>query len=128
VEKVKELMKSDHFNYVVVLPSENLYFSFSLSEKAERKCIFEIIHYGGDTGDHIVGWLVSKNLPQWVGNYSDLLMLNKDPTKKLFGEEDSLHPNANCGESNSDMSSVTYADEVPVQKTTNTSIKSFHKN
>jgi hypothetical protein len=96
VEKVKELMKSDHLKYVVVLTREDLYFGFSLSEKAERRCIFEIIHSGGDTGDHIVGWLVSKNLPQWVDNYSDWLMLNKDPTKKLFGEEDSLRPDANC--------------------------------
>jgi hypothetical protein len=97
-------------------------------EKAECRCIFEIIHSGGDTGDHIVGWLFSKNLPQWVGNYSDWLMSNKDPTKKQFGEEDSLQPNAKCGGSNSDMTSVIYADEVPVQKTTNTSIKSFRKN
>jgi hypothetical protein len=121
-------MKSDHFKYVVVLTSEDLYFGFSLLEKAEHRCIFEIIHSGGDTSNHIVGWLVSKNLSGWVGNYSDCLMSNKDPTQKLFGEEDSLQPNANCGGSNSGMSSVSYADEVPVQKTTNTSIKSFRKN
>ncbi len=60
MEKVKELMKSDHIKYVVFLTSEDLYFGFSLSEKAERRCIFEIIHSGGDTGDHIVSWLVSK--------------------------------------------------------------------
>jgi hypothetical protein len=110
VEKVKELVKSDHFKFVVVLTREDLYFGFSLSEKAERRRIFEIILSGGDTGDHIVGWLVSKNLPQWVGNYSDWLMLNKDPTKKLFGEEDSLRPYANCGGSNGDMSSVSDVD------------------
>ncbi len=98
---------------------------FSLLEKAEHRCIFEIIQSGGDTSDHIVGWLVSKNLPQWVGNCSDWLMLNKDPTKTLFGEEDSLRPDANCGGSNGDMSSVSYADKVSVQKTRNRSIKSF---
>ncbi len=75
----------DHFKYVVLLTSEDLYLSFSLSEKAERRCIFEIIHSGVDTGDHIVGWIVWENLPQWVGNYSDWLMSNKDQTKKLFG-------------------------------------------
>jgi hypothetical protein len=58
VEKVKELVKSDHFKYVVVLTREDLYLGFSLLEKAERRCIFEIILSGGDTGDHIVGWLV----------------------------------------------------------------------
>jgi hypothetical protein len=61
VEKVKELMKSDQFKYVVVLTSEDLYFGFFLSEKAERRCIFEIIHSGGGTSDHIVGWFVSKS-------------------------------------------------------------------
>ncbi len=96
-------MKSDHFKYVVVLTSEDLYFGFSLSEKAERRFIFEVIRSGEDTVDHIVGWLVSKILPQWVGNYSDWLMLNKDPTKKLFGEEDFLQSNANCGGSNSEL-------------------------
>ncbi len=64
MEKVKELMKSDHFKYVVVLTSEDLYFGFYLLEKVERRCIFEIIYSGGDTGDHIVGWLVPKNLPR----------------------------------------------------------------
>jgi hypothetical protein len=38
-----------------------------------------------------------KKPAQWVGNHSDWLMSNKDPTKKLFGEEDSLRPDANCG-------------------------------
>jgi hypothetical protein len=67
VEKVKELMKSDHLKYVVILTSEDLYFGFSLSEKAERRCIFEIIQSDGDTGDHIVGWLVSKiSLSGWA--------------------------------------------------------------
>jgi hypothetical protein len=116
VEKVKELVKSDHFKYVVVLTREDLYFVFFLSEKAKCRCIFESIFSGGDTGDYIVGWLVSKNLPQWVGNYSDWIMLNKDPTKKLFGEEDSLRPDANCGGSNGDMSSVSDIDKFPVQK------------
>jgi hypothetical protein len=128
VEKVKELVKSDHFKYVVVLTREDLYFGFSLSEKAERRCISGIILSGGDTGDHIVGWLISKNLPQWVGNYSDWLMSNKDPTKKLFREEDSLRPDANCGGSNGDMSSVSDVDKFPVQKTRNRSIKAFHIN
>ncbi len=63
-----------------------------------------------------------------MGNYSDWLMPNKDPTKKLFGEEDSLRPDANCGGSNGHMSSVSYADKVPVQKTRNWSIKSFRIN
>ncbi len=128
MEKVKELVKSDHFKYVVVLTREDLYVGISLSEKAERRCIFEILLSGGDTYDHIVGWLVSKNLPQWVGNYSDWLMSNKDPTKKLFGEEDSLQPDANCGGSNGELSSVSDVDEIPVQKTRNRSIKAFHIN
>jgi hypothetical protein len=55
-------------------------------------------------------------------------MSNKDPTKKLFGEEDSLRPDANCGGSNGDMSSLSDADEFPVQKTRNRSIKAFHIN
>jgi hypothetical protein len=97
VVKIKELMKTEHFKYVDVLISQDVYFSFSLLEKAECKCIFEIIHSGGDTGD-IVGWLVLKNLPQWVGSYSDWLMVNKHPAKKLFGEEESMEPNANFGE------------------------------
>ncbi len=115
---------------------------------------FEIVHSGGDTGD-IVGWLVLKNLPQWVGNYSDWLMSNKDTAKKLFGEEDSMEPNANCGEkpinvhddmsfmksgensdepsvsksgvSSSDMGSVGDGNEVLVQKATNMSTKSYCK-
>ncbi len=66
MEEVKELVKSDHFKYVVVLTREDLYFGFSLSEKAERRCIFEIILSVGDTGDHIVGWHVSKK-PASVG-------------------------------------------------------------
>jgi hypothetical protein len=97
VVKFKELMKTDHFKYVVVLTSQDIYLGFSLLEKAERKCIFEIIHSGGDTGD-IVGWLLLKNLPQWVGNYSDWLMANKHPAKKLFGEEESMEPNEKVGE------------------------------
>ncbi len=128
MEKVKELVKSDHFKYVVVLTREDLYFGFSLSEKTERRCIFEIILSGGYNRDHIVGRLVSKNLPQWVGNYSEWLMSNKDPTKNLFGEEDSLWPDANCGGSNGDMSSVSDVDEFPVQKTRKRSIKAFHIN
>ncbi len=103
-------------------------FGFSLSEKAEHRCIFEIILSGGDTNDHIVSWLVSKNLPQWVGNYSGWLMSNKDPTKKLFGDEDSLQPDANYGGSNGDMSSVSDVDKFPVQKTRNRFIKAFHIN
>ncbi len=46
-------------------------------------------------------------------------MLNNDPSKKLFGEDNSLQANANCGGSNGDMSSVSDADEFPVQKTRN---------
>jgi hypothetical protein len=63
-----------------------------------------------------------------VGNYSDWLMSNKDTAKKLFGEEDSLWLNANCGGSNDDMSSVSDADKFPVQKTINRSIKAFRIN
>ncbi len=154
VVKIKELMKTDLFKYVVVLTSQDVYFGFSLLEKAKCKCIFGIIHSGEDTGD-IVGWLVSKNLPQWVGNYSDWLMVNKHPAKKLFGEEESMDSNANFGEklinvhddmslmksgknsdepsvsksggSSSDMSLVSDGNEVPVQMATNTSTKSFRK-
>ncbi len=61
VVKIKELMKTDHFKYVVVLTSQDVYFGFSLLEKAKCNCIFKMIHSSGDTGD-IVGCLVSKNL------------------------------------------------------------------
>ncbi len=82
-------------------------------------------------------------------------MANKHPAKKLFGEEESMEPNANFGEkpinvhddmslmntgknsdepsvsksggSSSDVSSVSVGNEVPVQMVTNTSTKSFCK-
>ncbi len=37
MEKVKELVKSDHFKYGLVLTREDLYVGLSLSEKAERR-------------------------------------------------------------------------------------------
>jgi hypothetical protein len=43
-------------------------------------------------------------------------------------EQRSKWPDANCGGSNSDMSSVSDVDEFPVQKTWNRSIKAFHIN
>jgi hypothetical protein len=42
VEKVKELVKSDHFKYVVVLTREDLYFGFSLSEKANLDVLLKL--------------------------------------------------------------------------------------
>ncbi len=66
MEKVKELVKSDHCKYVVVLTREDLYFGFSLSEKAERRLFFEIIFSGGDTGDHIVGSFQKTCLSRWA--------------------------------------------------------------
>ena len=103
-----------------------MYFGFSLSEKAERRCVFEIFPLVEIPVIILLVGLFKKNLPQWVGNYSDWLMLNKDPTKKLFGEEDSLRPDANCGGSNGDISSVSDVDKFPVQKARNRSIKAFH--
>ncbi len=71
--------------------------------------IIQKMHFGEYMLEIFLIWKVI-NLPQLVGNYSDWLMSNRDPTKKLFGEEDSLRPDANCGGSNGDMSSLSDAD------------------
>jgi hypothetical protein len=42
VEKVKELVKSDHFKYVVVLTRKDLYFGFSLSERLNIDVFFKL--------------------------------------------------------------------------------------
>ena len=67
-------MTSDQFNYVIIQASD-CYFGFDLMDVVERGCIFALIHTK-DT-DGIIGWIVSKILPDWVGGYSDWLSYEK---------------------------------------------------
>jgi hypothetical protein len=67
-------MTSDQFNYVIIQASD-CYFGFDLMDEVERGCIFALIHTKDTEG--IIGWMVSKILPDWVGGYSDWLSYEK---------------------------------------------------
>jgi hypothetical protein len=67
-------MTSDQFNYVIIQASD-CYFGFDLMDVVERGCIFALIHTKDTEG--IIGWMVSKILPDWVGGYSDWLSYEK---------------------------------------------------
>ena len=67
-------MTSDQFNYVIIQASD-CYFGFDLMDVVERGCIFALIHTKAT--EAIIGWMVSKILPDWVGSYSDWLSYEK---------------------------------------------------
>ncbi len=68
-------MKTNRFNYVIIQAGGSHHFGFDLLDEIERGCIFALIH-SRDT-DGFDGWLISKNLPEWVGDYSEWLTLEK---------------------------------------------------
>lgn len=74
VANIEKLMTSDQFNYVIIQASD-CYFGFDLMDVVERGCIFALIHTKDTEG--IIGWMVSKILPDWVGGYSDWLSYEK---------------------------------------------------
>jgi hypothetical protein len=75
VAKVEELMRTDRFKYVTIQAGGNDHFEFDLLDEIERGCIFALIHTRDSAS--IDGWLVSKNLPEWVGDYSQWLTYKK---------------------------------------------------
>jgi hypothetical protein len=69
-------MKTNRFKYVIIQAGGNYHFGFDLLDEIERGCIFTLIHHSRDTNP-IIGWVVSKNLPEWVGDYSEWLTYEK---------------------------------------------------
>ena len=67
-------MTSDQFNYVIIQASD-CYFGFDLMDVVEREYILALIHTKAT--EAIIGWMVSKILPDWVGSYSDWLSYEK---------------------------------------------------
>jgi hypothetical protein len=75
VVNIEELMRTDHFKYVIMQADGNYYFGFDLLDEIERGCIFALIQ--SRDSESIDGWLVSKKLPEWVGDYSEWLTHEK---------------------------------------------------
>jgi hypothetical protein len=75
VVNIEELMKTNRFKYVIIEAGGNYYFGFDLLDEIECGCIFALI-LSRDI-DSINGWVVSKNLPEWVGDYSEGLTYEK---------------------------------------------------
>jgi hypothetical protein len=65
----------DRFKYVIIQAGGNDHFGFDLLDEIERGCIFALIH--SRDWAFIDGWLVSKNLPHWVRDYSEWLAYEK---------------------------------------------------
>jgi hypothetical protein len=76
---IEELMRTNHFKYVIVQAGRNYHFGFDLLDKVEHGCIFALIH--SRDSESIDGWLVSKKLPEGVGDYSKCLTYEKQHTK-----------------------------------------------
>jgi hypothetical protein len=71
-------MKTAYFKYVIIQTGGSQHFGFDILGEVERGCIFALIHSSNTDG--IYGWLVSKNLHEWVGNYSEWLTFEKQHT------------------------------------------------
>jgi hypothetical protein len=110
-------MTSDQFNYVII-PASDCYFGFDLMDVVECGCIFALIHIKAT--EAIIGWMVSKILPDWVGGYSDWLSYEKqvvnDCSDNLnqFGQipdsiKDSGH-NKSDGDNGSSMANSSNSD------------------
>ena len=68
-------MRTNRFKYVIIQADGNDHFGFDLLDEIERGCIFALIHTRDSAS--IDGWLVSKNLPEWVKDYSQWLTYEK---------------------------------------------------
>jgi hypothetical protein len=60
-----------------------------LSDKYELRCICGII--SSDDNGNIIGWLVSKKLPNWVGDFVDWVKFSKNNGKASKDEEGNLN-------------------------------------
>jgi hypothetical protein len=69
VVNIEELMRTNRFKYVIIQAGGNDHFGFDLLDEIEHGCIFALIH-SRDCAS-FDGWLVLKNLPEWVRGYSE---------------------------------------------------------
>jgi hypothetical protein len=74
VIKLKEVMKSDQMNYVVILTSCGKSFGFDLKVKEQCHYIQDIINGKNQNQHNIDGWMSAKELPDWVNGYDKWLM------------------------------------------------------
>jgi hypothetical protein len=73
VIKLKELIKSDQMNYVVILTSCGKSFGFEQKVKKQHHYIQGVINDHNGDQNNIVGWLSAKELPDWADGYADWL-------------------------------------------------------
>jgi hypothetical protein len=75
VANIEEPMRMDRFKCVIIQAGVNDHFGFNLLDEIERGCIFALIHSRDSASNN--GRLVSKNLSEWVGDYSQWLTYEK---------------------------------------------------
>ncbi len=71
-------MTTECVQYVIIQATDS-YFGFDPLDEVEQACIFALVHTKGT--DYIIGWMVLKVMPQWVGSYLDWLAFEKQVGK-----------------------------------------------
>jgi hypothetical protein len=99
-------MKTNCFKYVIIQAGGNDHFGFDLLDKIERGCIFALIH--SRNTNSINGWVASKNLPEWVGDYSEWLTYEKQHAKDARSHHKECEVNLS-GEVSSIPGSISYS-------------------
>ena len=125
VIKLKELIKSDQMNYVVILTSCGKSFGFDLKIKKQRRYIEGVINDQIGDQTNIVGWMSAKEFPDWADGYADWMsfLINSNECAG-GGVENKVGSNGTVESANESSDVNVNVDEDDVSSSSEESIES----